>query len=463
MSMQPIRSFASSVAPSLKQESQGQSQEQGLPANLAAERAILGAVLLNNGHYLEAAGRIDASDFLLEAHRRIFLRIGELLRGEQSVDIVTLAERLQGNKELSMIGGAAYLASLTEGLPRRLSIEDYVRIVRDKSLLRQTMAESERVSVCAADQAESAEEVLAAAESAFRRIAERAVTGGLTSVVDYVQQHYPVVDRIFDQSARAAGVRSGFWHLDQLTSGFQPKELTILGARPSIGKTAVAGNIAVHVALSGKTVAFFSLEMPTKALIDRMCCAQGKVDLQAHRQGRLNPEQKRHYLGALSQIAEAPLYIDDQPAQTATSIEARAARLQSQAGLDLVVVDYLGLMAAERKGVENREQIVAAITRGMKGLAKRLNVPVLLLSQLNRELHKRVDKRPILSDLRESGAIEQDADLVLFLHREDYYHRDDPALAGKGELIVAKARNGPLGTVHLHYDARTCRFSDDAE
>ncbi len=450
MTMQPVRSIARQ--PDLPA---------GLPANLAAERAILGAVLLNNLHYQEAAGRLDAADFSLDAHRRIFLRIGELLHSEHSVDIVTLAEQLLRNKELSTIGGAAYLASLTEGLPRRPSIEDYVRIVKDKSLLRQTMAASERVSVRAGDQAEPAEEVLAAAESAFRRIAGQAIDGGLTSVAGYVQQHYPVIDRIFDHSARMTGVRSGFWRLDELTSGFQPKELTILGARPSIGKTAVAGNIAVNVALSGKTVAFFSLEMPAKALIDRMCCAQGQVDLQAHRQGRLNTEQKRHYLGALSHIAEAPLYIDDQPAQTAASIEARAARLQAKAGLDLVVVDYLGLMAAERRGMENREQVVAAISRGMKGLAKRLNVPVLLLSQLNRELHKRVDKRPMLSDLRESGSIEQDADLVLFLHREDYYHRDDPALAGKGELIIAKARNGPLGTVHLQYDARTCKFSAD--
>jgi replicative DNA helicase len=439
------------------------SQEQGLPANVAAEKAILGAILLKNSHYQEAAGRIEAMDFSLDAHRRIFLRVGELISEDKSVDIVTLAEQLQRNKELSVIGGAAYLAMLTEGLPRRLSIEEYVRIVKDKSLLRQTILESDRVGVLAGDQAGTAEEVLAEAESAFRRIAGQAITAGLTSVADYIQQHYPSIDRIFDQSARLSGIPSGFWYLDDLTAGFQPQELTILGARPSIGKTAVAGNIAVHVAMSGKTVAFFSLEMPSKALIDRMCCAQGQVDLQAHRQGRLSEVQKQHYLQALAEIVDAPLYIDDQPGQTAASIEAKAARLQGSTGLDLVVVDYLGLMAAERKGMENREQVVAAISRAMKGLAKRLNVPVLLLSQLNRELYKRVDKRPILSDLRESGAIEQDADLVLFLHREDYYNREDPALAGKGELIIAKARNGPLGTVRLNYDARTCRFSGDKE
>jgi replicative DNA helicase len=215
--------------------------------------------------------------------------------------------------------------------------------------------------------------------------------------------------------------------------------------------------------MSGKTVAFFSLEMPSKALIDRMCCARGQVDLQAHRHGRLSEVQKQYYLRALAEIVDAPLYIDDQPAQTAVSIEAKAARLQASAGLDLVVVDYLGLMAAERKGMENREQVVAAISRAMKGLAKRLNVPVILLSQLNRELYKRLDKRPVLSDLRESGAIEQDADMVLFLHRDEYYNREDPSLAGKGELIIAKARNGPLGTVRLHYDARTCRFSSERE
>jgi replicative DNA helicase len=433
-----------------------------MPANVAAEMAILGAILLNNGHYREAAGRIDAADFSLDAHRRVFVRMGELIGEGARVDIVTLAEQLQRNKELSVIGGVAWLAALTEGLPRRPSIEDYVRIVKDKSLLRQTIAESGRVSVLAGDQAGSAEEVLAEAESAFRRIAGKAITSGLVSVGEYVRDHYPCIDEIFQHNARLTGIPSGFAGLDNLTAGFQPKELTILGARPSIGKTAVAGNIAVHVAMSGRTVAFFSLEMPSKALIDRMCCAQGQVDLECHRHGRLSEIQKQHYLSALGEIIELPLYIDDQAGQTAASIEAKAARLQSSAGLDLVVVDYLGLMAAERKGMENREQVVAAISRAMKGLAKRLNVPVILLSQLNRELYKRVDKRPILSDLRESGAIEQDADVVLFLHREEYYDRNDPSLAGKGELIIAKARNGPLGTVRLRYDARICRFQSEA-
>jgi replicative DNA helicase len=434
-----------------------------MPVNLAAETAILGAILLNNSHYQEAACRIEAFDFSLDSHRRVFMRIGELMAAGQGVDIVTLAEQLQRHKELSLVGGVAWLASLTEGLPRRLSIEDYVRIVKDKSLLRQTIAESGRVGVLAGDQTGSAEEVLAEAESAFRRIAGKAITVGLTSVADYIKSNYPCIDKIFEHNARLTGIASGFAPLDTLTAGFQPKELTILGARPSIGKTAVAGNIAIHVAMSGKTVAFFSLEMPSKALIDRICCARGGVDLQAHRHGRLSEAQKQHYLRSLAEVIDAPLYIDDQPGQTAASIEANAARLQASAGLDLVVVDYLGLMAAERKGMENREQAVAAISRAMKGLAKRLNVPVILLSQLNRELYKRTDKRPILSDLRESGAIEQDADLVLFLHREEYYNREDPSLTGKGELIIAKARNGPLGTVHLHYDARTCRFTSDGE
>ena len=437
--------------------------DQPLPVNVAAETAILGAILLNNGHYPEAAGLIEAADFALDSHRRIFVRMGELLVEGRSVDIVTLAEQLQRGKELSQIGGVAYLAGLTEGLPRRLSIADYVHIVKDKSLLRQTIAESRRVETMAADQTDTAFDVLVEAEAAFRKISSKAMTAGLTSVAEYVSGHYPCIDKIFEQTAGLTGIGSGFARLDHLTAGFQPKELTILGARPSIGKTAVAANMAAHVAGMGKTVAFFSLEMPSKALIDRMCCARGKVDLQAHRHGKLSQDQKQYYLRALAEIMDTPLYIDDQPGQTATAIEAKAARLQAQAGLHLVVVDYLGLMAAERKGNETREQVVAGISRAMKGLAKRLNVPVILLSQLNRELHKRLDKRPILSDLRESGAIEQDADLVLFLLREEYYNRDDESLAGKGELIIAKARNGPLGTVNLYYDARTCRFSGERE
>lgn len=433
------------------------------PASLAAETAILGAILLDNRHYHEAAAAMEAADLFLDSHRRIFVSVAALMAEGHSVDIVTLAEQLQRQKELSLVGGVAYLAALTEGLPRRLSIDDYVRIVKDKSLLRQTIAESRRVGTLAGDQSDTAVDVLAEAEAGFRRIASRAVTSGLTSVRDYVSHHYPCIDKIFEQSAGLTGISSGFARLDHLTAGFQAKELTILGARPSIGKTAVAANIAVHVAAEGKTVAFFSLEMPNKALIDRMCCARGKVDLQAHRHGKLNPQQKEHYLRALGEITSTPLYIDDQAGHSAPAIEARAARLQARHGLDLVVVDYLGLMAAERKGTETREQVVAGISRAMKGMAKRLNVPVILLSQLNRELHKRLDKRPILSDLRESGAIEQDADLVLFLHREEYYNREDEAVAGKGELIIAKARNGPLGTVHLHYDARTCRFSGEKD
>jgi replicative DNA helicase len=434
-------------------------QDQPAPSSLSAEIALLGAVLLENSHYHQAAGLLEAADFWLDSHRRIYRAMGELLAEGASVDIVTLAEQLQRHKALSLIGGVAYLASLTEGLPRRLSIDDYVRIVKDKSLLRQTILESNRVGVLAIDQVEKAEEVLAEAEAGFRRIAGKAISAGLVSVGDFVANNYPSLDDLFLRSARLSGVASGFAALDLLTAGFQPRELTILGARPSIGKTAVAATIAMHVAIAGKKVAFFSLEMPNRALIDRMCCARGQVDLQALRHGRLSDVQKRLYLRSLAEIVEAPLYIDDQPAQTATSIEAKAARLQAVTGLDLVIVDYLGLMAAERKGMENREQIVAGISRAMKGLAKRLNVPVILLSQLNRELHKRVDKRPILSDLRESGAIEQDADLVLFLHREDYYNREDQTLVGKAELLVAKARNGPLGTVPLSYDARTCRFS----
>jgi len=437
--------------------------ERGLPANLDAERFVLGAILMDDALYIQVAGALEAEDFSLEKHRRIFLRMGELYQRGDRIDRVTVANELMKQNQLESVDGVSYLVSLDEGLPALANLDSYVRIVKDKSLLRQTIAESDRVGALAGDQSGSAEEVLAEAESAFRRIAGQAITSGLTSVGEYIKSHYPRIDEIFEHSARLTGIASGFWCLDHLTAGFQPKELTILGARPSIGKTAVAGNIAVHVAMSGKTVAFFSLEMPSKALIDRMCCARGQVDLQAHRHGRLSEVQKQYYLRALAEIIDAPLYIDDQPAQTAVSIEAKAARLQASAGLDLVVVDYLGLMAAERKGTENREQVVAAISRAMKGLAKRLNVPVILLSQLNRELYKRVDKRPVLSDLRESGAIEQDADMVLFLHREEYYNREDPSLAGRGELIIAKARNGPLGTVHLHYDARTCRFSSERE
>lgn len=431
-----------------------------LPRSPAAEAAVLGALLLDNSHYQEAVGRISASDFALDSHRRIFRSIGGLLAQDKAVDLVTLSEELRRTGEIAAVGGVAYLCSLTEGLPRRASIGEYLRIVKEKSLLRQTIAAAGRVATAASGQADPPEEVLAHAESEFRCLAGEAIFSGLQSVAEYLQSAYPRIDSIFERSARQAGLASGFGALDALTAGFQPRELTILGARPSIGKTALACNIAAHAALRGKTVAFFSLEMPNRALVDRLCCARSRVSLEDHRHGRLTLQQKGYFLQALGDFASSPLYIDDQPDQTPGSMEAKAARLKSQTGLDLILVDYLGLIRPEtHRGYENREQAIAGISRAMKAMAKRLETPVVLLAQLNRELQKRGDKRPILSDLRESGAIEQDADLVLFLHREEYYNREDPSLAGQGEIIVAKARNGPLGTVHLHYDAQTCCFS----
>lgn len=427
------------------------------PASLAAETAVLGAILLDNRHYVQAAGCIEAADFSLDSHRRIFRCMGELLARGNAADMVTLSEELERRGEVAAVGGLAYLASLTEGLPRRISIDDYVRLVKDKSLLRQTARESERLRDRACRE-EAPSDLLAEAEAAFRRIAERQDDGGLESLGEYVRRSYPRVDAILERNARLSGIASGFEKLDRLTAGFQPQELTILGARPSIGKTAIAANMAAAAAAAGKRVAFFSLEMPREALLDRLCCARAGIDLQQRRHGRLSEAQKRHFLEALAEVMEAPLLIDDRPGQSAMAIEAKAAREKSRRGLDLVVIDYLQLMSGERRGYENREQVVSGISRAVKAMAKRLNLPVILLSQLNRELHKRPDKRPILSDLRESGSIEQDADLVLFLHREEYYNRDDPALAGRAELLIAKSRNGPLGAVELTYDAAACRF-----
>ncbi len=428
-----------------------------VPASLAAETAVLGAILLDNRHYAQAAGCIEAADFSLDAHRRIFRRMGELLAQGAAVDMVTLSEEFERRGEVGAVGGLAYLASLTEGLPRRLSIDDYVRIVKDKSLLRLTAIESERLRDRACRE-ESPAEILAEAGAAFRRISERNDDSGLELIGEYVRRSYPRIDAVLESNARLNGIASGFDRLDRLTAGFQPQELTILGARPSIGKTAIAANMAAAAVAAGKRVAFFSLEMPREALLDRLCCARAGIDLQQRRHGRLGEAQKRRFLEALGELMQAPLLIDDRPGQSAMAMEAKAAREKSRRGLDLVVIDYLQLVGGERRGYENREQVVSGISREAKAMAKRLDLPVILLSQLNRELHKRPDKRPILSDLRESGSIEQDADLVLFLHREEYYNREDPALAGRAELLIAKSRNGPLGVVELTFDAATCRF-----
>jgi replicative DNA helicase len=445
--------------------------DSGLPANLDAEKTILGAILLDNSAHSEAAEKLEADDFSLDSHRRIFLRMTELMNEQRAVDIVTLSHELAKAKEIEAVGGVAYLASLTEGLPLRPVIEDYIRIVKDKSLLRKLMLICSSAIARAADQSETALEVLGAAEMQLLEVSEKGITHGLQPLDQIVQNSFGTIDNLYKQGREVTGLATDFTELDRMTSGLQKGELIIIAARPSMGKTALAINIAENAAIKSKAiVAVFSLEMSKESLLRRMLASQAWVDQRKLQTGFLGREDQEKLQNALEQLIESRLFIDDSAGISLSEMRAKARRLkQTVGGLDLVVVDYLQLMSATLpsaggKRYENRTQEVSAISRGLKALAKELSVPVVALSQLSRASERRGDdKRPMLSDLRESGSIEQDADVVAFIHREAYYNRDEEMSESdkaKSEIILAKQRNGPTGTIHLNFVSRFTRFDN---
>lgn len=445
--------------------------ERGLPASLDAERTILGAILLDNHAYNEAAERIGAEDFAHGAHQRIFARMAELIDNGRQVDLVTLSEELARRKEIESIGGVAYLSSLTEGLPRNLAIDEYVMIVRNKALLRQIILVGSDAVTRAADQSDDALEVLNATEGELLKIADRSIAQGFASIPDIVSGSFGTIDKLFAEGAREiTGLATHFDEFDKMTSGLQPSELVIIAARPSMGKTALAINIAQNAAVrGGKVVAVFSLEMSKESLLRRMLASESLVDSQKIQKGFFTSDDQQKLTMALERLVESRMFVDDTPGISLAEMRAKARRLmKQQGGLDLIVIDYMQLMSGTPAGggkrFENRTQEVSAISRGLKALAKELKIPVIALSQLSRASEQRGgDKKPMLSDLRESGSIEQDADVVAFIHREAYYNRDedaDPEAEGKAEIIIAKQRNGPTGSVQLAYLSKCTRFDN---
>ena len=445
--------------------------DSGLPANVDAEKTILGAILLDNAAHAEAAEKLNEDDFSLDSHRRIFLRMTELMNAQRAVDIVTLAAELDRYKERDTVGGVAFLASLTEGLPRRPVIEEYIRIVKDKSLLRKLMLICSAAIARAADQSEAALDVLGVAEQQLMEVSEKGLVSGFQSLNQIVQNSFGSIDNLYKESREITGLATDYTELDRLTSGLQKGELIIIAARPSMGKSALAINIAQNAAINHNAiVAVFSLEMSKESLLRRMLSSQAWVDQDKLKKGFLGREDQVKLQNALNQLVESRLFIDDTAAISLSEMRAKARRLkQNKGGLDLVVVDYLQLMTAtvtanSKKGYENRTQEVSAISRGLKALAKELQVPVVALSQLSRAgVQRKDDNRPMLSDLRESGSIEQDADVVAFIHREAYFGRQEEmseADKAKAEIIIAKQRNGPTDTVHLNWLARYTRFEN---
>ncbi len=444
--------------------------ERGLPANIDAERSILGAILLDNFTYTQASSEnLQADDFSLDSHRRIYGRITELADSGRPVDLVTLAEELSRRKEVEAIGGVAYLSSLTDGLPHRPNIEQYVRIVKDKALLRGLIYASNAAVARAMDEAEPAQDVLTSAEAAIYELSDKRFTSGFRDVKQIVKESFGSIDALYERGQRVTGLETHFVDLDNLTSGLQRSDLIIIAGRPSMGKTAFALNIAENAAVKdNKVVGMFSLEMSREALLLRLLCSNAIVDAHKLRTGFLGRDDYQKLVAALGRLADAPVFIDDTPGITISEMRAKARRLQHQMGgrLDLLIVDYLQLMSGSAPGgkarFENRTQEVSAISRGLKLLAKELRVPVIGLSQLSRAPESRGgDHRPQLSDLRESGSIEQDADLVGFIFREEVYN-PTPENEGFAELIIAKQRNGPTGKVNLAFLKRSTRFESRA-
>jgi replicative DNA helicase len=440
--------------------------EQERPASVHAEMTILGAMLVEPVAIIDATMLLKTDDFALDSHRKIYDAMLHLVEVGHAVDIVTVTDYLGKKKELDSVGGLPYLASLSEGLPRKLSIESYVRIVRDKSLMRQLLTVCDMGMIEASDQSREAIDVLNQVTSRLTEISEHAVTGGFSDITAIVKESFGSIDALYEQGREVTGLATHYLEFDRMTSGLQESELTIIAARPSMGKTAWAINIAENAAVrGGKVVAVFSLEMSKASLLRRMLASQALVNSKAIQTGMLMRDDRSKLVAALERLMESKMFIDDTPGITLAEMRAKARRLKQQHGsLDLIVIDYLQLMtgsAGGQKGFENRTQEVSAISRGLKALAKEMKVPVVALSQLSRASEQRGgDKKPLLSDLRESGSIEQDADVVCFIHREEYYDRENEDLKGKAEIIIAKQRNGPTGSIQLAYLADYTRFEN---
>lgn len=441
------------------------SLERGLPASIEAERSILGAILLDNLIFDQAA-QLKPDDFSLDGHRRIFGRMRDMQETGRPIDMITLVEELDRRKEVEAVGGIGYLSSLIDGVPERPSVEHYVRIVRNKALLRGLINISQTAIAEAIEHSDEAEEVINRAEQGIFQLSENRLGQGFSDIPTIVRNSFGSLDELYSRGQEITGLRTHYTQLDKMTMGFQKSDLVIIAARPSMGKTSLAMNIAENAAIEdGKVVGVFSLEMSKEALLMRMLASYAKVDSTKLRSGSLYKEDMAKLTHAMEGLMTARLFIDDTPGISVTEMRSKARRLRQQEGrLDLIIIDYLQLMSAVPIGAkrfENRTQEVSAISRGLKAVAKELEVPVMALSQLSRAPESRGgDHRPQLSDLRESGSIEQDADVVAFIFREEVYKKDDPDLEGVAEIILAKQRNGPIGMIKLAFLHSSTRFEN---
>ncbi len=433
--------------------------ERTLPHNLEAERSVLGAILVHNDAFNVAAELVDSGDFFRDAHRRVFDKMVDLNERGQAIDLVTLKDELVRSGDLDDVGGAAYIAALVDGVPRSTNVEHYARIVKERATLRNLIQSANRILGLAYRAEEDADTLLDQAEQEIFSIAEGNIHTGFVPLSDLVEGSFTAIEQLQEHKGLLTGVPSGFVDIDSLTSGFQPSDLVIIAARPSMGKTSFALNVAQHVGIkTDRSVGLFSLEMSKEQLFMRMLTAEAEVDSHRFRGGFLSEGDYGRLSTALGRLADAKVFIDDSAGLGVLEMRAKARRLKAEHGLDLLVIDYLQLMQG-RGRFENRTQELASISRALKSLAKELNVPVLALSQLSRAPESRSDRRPQLSDLRESGALEQDADVVLFIFREEQYD-PTPENENLAELIIGKQRNGPTGTVRLAFLKQHTRFAN---
>lgn len=435
------------------------------PHSIQAEQSVLGGLLLDNQTWDSVADKVGENDFYRRDHRLIFRAIAELAERQDPFDVVTISEVLETTGELQDVGGLAYLSMLARDTPSAANIVAYANIVRDRSVLRQLIHVGTEISDSAfSTEGRETAELLENAERKVFEIAEQRQKGqgGFNSIKSLLAKAVDKIEMLYEQDGDITGASTGFTDLDEKTSGLQPSDLIIVAGRPSMGKTTIAMNMAENVALkSGMPVAVFSMEMPGEALAMRMMSSLGRIDQHKVRTGKLDDDDWPRLTSAINLLAETKMFIDDTPALTPTEVRSRARRLTREHGqLGLIVIDYLQLMQSPASG-DNRVQQISDISRGLKALAKELNVPVIALSQLNRNLEQRPNKRPVMSDLRESGAIEQDADLIIFVYRDEVYHEDSPD-KGIAEVIIGKQRNGPLGTVRLTFLGQYTRFENFA-
>lgn len=431
------------------------------PQNIEAEQSVLGAMIISRDAIAEAAQILIDTDFYREAHRITFAVMTDIFNRNDPVDLITVTEQLRKTNQLEKVGGITFLTALANSMPTAANIIYHAKIVKEKAQLRSLINTATTIAAMGYEDDEDVDAVLDKSEKLILDVAANRTVGDFMPIKTILLDTFSKIEQMHEAKGGITGLSTGFKDLDKLTSGFQPSDLILVAARPSMGKTAFTLNIATHAAVRKKeAVAFFSLEMSKEQLVQRMLCSEGAIDSQRMRTGGLVDDDWQRLISAADRLSSSPIFIDDTPGITIMELRSKARRLKLEKGLSLIIIDYLQLMQGRSNGKgDNRQQEISEISRSLKALARELNVPVVALSQLSRSVEARQIKKPMLSDLRESGSLEQDADIVMFLYREDYY---DPDTENKNitDIIIAKHRNGPVDTVQLYFQKEFTRFGN---